>query len=360
MPRPTAYLENWKHGFIRVDAKGRKTYVIREMVNGERLKVSTRAHTLDGALAAYALWSKDPAGFENGPQLAPPLAPQQVLLTRGLVDEFLEWSQETGFHGRGNTVGHVANQRIAMDFWLKHLARRDLHHVDLERDILPVLIGQSQQANRRRTLKAFFSWLRSEDGGNRIKLAEDPVARALKVPKSDPRARTKANKAVAWRDLLKVRDALQGHWRAAFEVQMATGWHGTEIKRFAIGGVVEKYNGPQKGVGAVLVCPEHKNGGEHRSAVDKAAVAAAKQVLAYGSFEPANYSREVLRVSAVVKVKTFTAGQLRHSVATHMINDLGADLATVSTFLGHKSPATTARFYATHTVPKNPTFRAGA
>src|SRR5688572_23299375 len=103
MPKTTEYFENWKHGFIRVDAKGRKTFYIREMVNGRRLKASTRAHTLDGAMAAYERWAKDPAAFEAGPKLAPGLAqPADVLLTRELVDEFLSWSEKTGFHGRGN------------------------------------------------------------------------------------------------------------------------------------------------------------------------------------------------------------------------------------------------------------------
>jgi hypothetical protein len=34
--------------------------------------------------------------------------------------------------------------------------------------------------------------------------------------------------------------------------------------------------------------------------------------------------------------------------------DAGADIATVSTFLGHRSPLTTKRFYATHATPRNP------
>jgi integrase len=233
--------------------------------------------------------------------------------------------------------------------------------VNLERDVLPPLQGQPQQANRRRTLKAFLSWLRSEDGGTRLRLAEDPLARALRVPKSNPAQRAKPNKAVPWEDLVKVRDGarvkgkdvpgLQDHWRAAFVIQMETGWHNTELRRFAVDGSIEPYVGKQ--VAAAVLMVQHKSGSQHRSAVSAAAVAAAKELQAYGSFEPANYSREVKRVAGEVGVSEFTAGQLRHSVATKMIND-GADLATVSTFLGHRSPQTTKGFYVTHAVPLNP------
>ena len=51
----------------------------------------------------------------------------------------------------------------------------------------------------------------------------------------------------------------------------------------------------------------------------------------------------------------FSPGQYRHSVATWAV-EAGADPAAVAAFLGHKSPATTKRFYATLAVcPKIPT-----
>ena len=46
------------------------------------------------------------------------------------------------------------------------------------------------------------------------------------------------------------------------------------------------------------------------------------------------------------KIAIFTPGRLRHSIATHAINQ-GADMAAVASFLNHKSPRTTKRFYAT-------------
>ncbi len=46
---------------------------------------------------------------------------------------------------------------------------------------------------------------------------------------------------------------------------------------------------------------------------------------------------------------SFGPGQYRHTVATRMLN-AGADPAAVAAFLGHKSPHTTRRFYATLAV----------
>ena len=90
-----------------------------------------------------------------GPTGSPGKKP--VDLTRELIDEFLAWSAKKGHHGNGNSVGHIANQHIAMDFWIEHLAGRDLRRLNLQNDILPPLKNQPQQANRRRTLRSFYS-----------------------------------------------------------------------------------------------------------------------------------------------------------------------------------------------------------
>ncbi len=53
---------------------------------------------------------------------------------------------------------------------------------------------------------------------------------------------------------------------------------------------------------------------------------------------------------------SFGPGQLRHSVATWMVNS-GVPIAAVSTYLGHRSMATTRAFYARFAVPVNPLLR---
>lgn len=358
MAKPTDYLDNWRHGFIRVDQKGRRIYVIRVQRDGKRYKVSTGAHDEKTAVAEYERWAADPGNYRPG--IGPTDGPRSVPLVRELVDGFLKWSGEKGHKGHGNTPGHVADQRMAMEFWLKKLGGSDLRRLDLDRDILPPLKGGPQQANRRRTLKSFYSWLRSDAGleqnGFRLKVEDDPTFDVLRVPQVEPsRRRRPNNKAVPWAHLLAVRSELTGHWKDIFVVQMATGWHGTEIARFARNGSIESYSGAMKDAAGVLICPLHKVGGEHRTAVDATALESAKAVRRYGSFSPKRYTHEVMRVAANIggEVQPFSAGQLRHSVATNMI-ERGATVYEVATFLGHRSLETTKKFYATHAIPWNP------
>ena len=49
----------------------------------------------------------------------------------------------------------------------------------------------------------------------------------------------------------------------------------------------------------------------------------------------------------------FAPGAFRHSVATWLFN-AGVPLPVISTVLGHMSPATTKKFYATLGVAENP------
>lgn len=127
----------------------------------------------------------------------------------------------------------------------------------------------------------------------------------------------------------------------------------------------------------VLVCPMHTSGEPLRTRVSAPVVEAAKKLLDHakkkseqrsalrepcgdtevGGFSREWYDRAVRAASAAVKcpdgkvgIPVFTPGKLRHSVATWAI-DAGADLAQVAAYLGHKSPRTTRKFYATHARP---------
>lgn len=367
MAKPTEYHDNWEHGFIRIDQKGRKTFWIRVQTAGKRIKVSTGAHDLQTAMKEYEVWAKNPSGYVRGTSVGLG-GTAAVYLDQVLIDRFLDWSRKAGHKGHGNTLSHVSDQRIALNFWLTHLGRRDLKRLDLDRDILPPLKDQPQQVNRRKTLKSFYSWLRSDAGrdanGYRFRIEDDPTS-ALEVAKNDPTRRHRPdNKAVPWDHILAVRNALTGNWKDIFKVQMASGWHATELLRFARSGSIEVYSGPM-GAAGVLVCPLHKIGNEHRTAVNAETLEAARAVRAYGGFNPKRYTRIVeaaatelgkkqpKKIPEDLRIKPFTAGQLRHSVATYMIGQ-GATVYEVATFLGHRSLETTKKFYATHAIPWNP------
>ncbi len=121
-----------------------------------------------------------------------------------------------------------------------------------------------------------------------------------------------------------------------------TGWHLTELERFAKGGRVDKH---PRLKGRVLLCPHTKGGAPLRTAVTADVAAAATRLLERGYLRGDELNRAIKRTGA-----KFNPGSMRHSVATWAINS-GADPAAVAAFLGHKSPATTRKFYATHAVP---------
>ena len=117
------------------------------------------------------------------------------------------------------------------------------------------------------------------------------------------------------------------------DVQAGTGWHVSELVRFARMGSVEPYRSEAEGMEA------------------------GKRLLARGSLSFEKYGLAIKGACTAAGIPPFTPGRFRHSVATWAIEN-GADPASVAAFLNHKSPSTTRRFYATHAVPtKVPTLR---
>jgi integrase len=112
----------------------------------------------------------------------------------------------------------------------------------------------------------------------------------------------------------------------------------------------------------VLVCPRHKSGDMHRTAVNKEVLEAATSLRARGHFARDWFEKSITAACKAVKCPDGTAGipvfkpaWFRHTIATRAYQD-GAAPSAVSAFLGHKSVATTKRFYATlAVVPKVPT-----
>ncbi|QRK08633.1 tyrosine-type recombinase/integrase [Archangium violaceum] len=134
------------------------------------------------------------------------------------------------------------------------------------------------------------------------------------------------------------------------DVQAGTGWHVSELVRFARMGNVEPYRGVAQGIAGVLVCPQTKSGEPLRTAVSAEVLEAGKRLLERGSFSFEKYTLAIKGACTAAGIPPFTPGRFRHSVATWAI-EKGADPASVAAFLNHKSPTTTRRFYATHAVP---------
>ncbi|RKH73384.1 site-specific integrase [Corallococcus aberystwythensis] len=156
-----------------------------------------------------------------------------------------------------------------------------------------------------------------------------------------------------------VREHLAGYWRDALDILAGTGWHVSELQRFAEDGREEPYprHGDAEGVAGVLVCPSYKNGEELRTGASTEEVDAARRLRERGSLSIGKFGLAVRAACRAAGIPEVSPGRFRHLVATWAINQ-GAEPATVAAFLNHKSPRTTMRFYATHAIPKKiPTLR---
>jgi integrase len=279
------------------------------------------------------------------------------------VDAYLLWCREV----KENTSAWRTQQRAYLAWWAEQLEGMDLRRVSLREHIEPALgpelkpgdEGYATRGKRIAVIKALYSYMRTEqharDNGFGIEVSEDPVFGKLRVPPSVPGKRRLKNKAVPREHVLLAIEHLTGPWKSALQVQAGTGWHVTEVIRFARDGSIEPYprHGPDKEIAAVLVCPESKGGSAIRTGVSREVADAAEKLLERGGLKRVKYAQAIKAACRVAKIPPFTPGRIRHSVATHAV-DAGADLQSLSTFLHHKSPATTRKFYATHSTPKRP------
>ena len=84
------YAETWEGGFIRLDAKVRKLYVIRRMLNGRNCKVSTRATTPRAAMEQLKRFEAAPEHYSPaGSPHEAPIYPDALLAA-----EFLACSRD--------------------------------------------------------------------------------------------------------------------------------------------------------------------------------------------------------------------------------------------------------------------------
>jgi integrase len=331
--------QTWEGGYVLTDSKGRPCYYIRRQIDGKRHEVSTRAHTLKAALAHLQRFEADAKNYDPaGAKKREPL-----YITAKLVKEHLDWCRDV----KGNTPHWVNNKAHYLAWWTEKIGDLDLRRVSLSDHIKPALAGAKGRAHKIATLKFFYAWLRKEQ--HVIALAEDPTFDMLPVPQAKP-AQWKKSKVIPAEDFEAARKHMVGHWRDALDVQAGTGWHVTEVHRFAMGGAVDTYPGTAAGVGGVLVCPRTKAGDTLRTAVSAEVFEAGKRLLKHGKLSIREYHRTVIAACKAAKVTVFTPGRFRHTVATMAINN-GADPAQVAAFLNHKSPQTTKRFYATHSTP---------
>lgn len=324
----------WAGGFVRWDKRGVPTYWIERRYAGKRWCFSLKVHELDSALSALRSWEQDPFGFRVGGATSG----QPLRFDAGLRDEFLAWSETA----KRNSYEWIKKQRELLYWWSESLDGRDLRRLSLTEDILPALdkIG-TRRAHRIAVLKALYGWLRKVR--HALTPAEDPTMGTLSVPQSRPE-QWKRPKAFTLAQLERVRAALTDDlWRACVDVQAGTGWHATELVRFARAGEI---------TGDVLICPQTKAGSPLRTRVSSDVATSAGVVRSAGALSYWAYWHALADACerAGLKRGTVSPGNFRHSVATAAI-EAGDAPESVSAFLNHRSAQTTKRFYATLAVP---------
>lgn len=340
------WVRAWPGGRVWRSADGRETYFIRRKVNGRAYEVSTRCTNERAALKQLERFEADPEGY-----VPSGVKGDALTLDADLVRAFLKWSRDT----KGNSLAWVATQRRYLAWWATKLGRRDLRRITLRDHVRPALDSAPNTKHRIETIKAFYGWLRKER--HTITAAEDPTYGALSVPQGrpeqwkTPKAIPRPHHDAAW-------NAMTQPWRDMLTVLAGTGWHVTELERFCRAGIIADLpSSASSGHGAfrVLVCPRRKSGETQRTAVSAGVAEAAARLRARGTFSSIRFYRAVEAACDAAKVPRFSPGRYRHTVATWAIEQ-GADPAAVAAFLGHKSPSTTRRFYATlAVVPKVPT-----
>lgn len=328
-------------GRIRFDARGRAVYVIRRQVNGRRYEVSTRCHSLGAALRQMERFEAEPEAYNpRGAERGPP-----VYLDEALAADFLAWSK-----AKGNTARWIGQQRLYLAWWADKLRGVDLRDADLAGAILPALRGAPARPQRIAVLKVLYSWLRKERRA--ITAAEDPTLDTLTVPQSKPEQLRRVKAVPREHVALAIEHLASDRWRDLLRVLAGTGMHVSELERFAAFGSIEPLprDGRAEGSEGVVVIPSTKAGEPLRVAVSREVLTAAEAVLDAGPFDRQKFAKSLRAACLAAQIKPFTAGQMRHAIATWAVN-AGADPAAVASFLGHKSPRTTRRFYATFATP---------
>ncbi len=341
-----AWIGKWSGGRIWRAKDGGRTYFICRRINGKLYERSTHCSHEKEAEEHLRRFEADPEGYDPASVVGKPLA-----LDAALLEAFLAWSKNE----RHNSDDWVRKQGRYLVWWREQLGSLDLRRLTLRDHVAPALDGTPARKHKIEVLKALFGWLRTER--HALKASEDPTYGTLAVPQGRPE-QWRHSKVIPREDHEKVLASIAPVHRDRLMVLAGTGWHVTELLRFAAAGMVAPLPSTasrEHGAFAVLVCPRRKSGEMQRTAVSEEVAEAAARVRKHGSFSLPKFEEAVRSACQVAEVAPFSPGRYRHSVATWAV-EAGADPAAVSAFLGHKSPATTKRFYATlAVVPKVPT-----
>lgn len=314
-------------------------FVIERKIQGRKFHVSTRCKSLRAAMRQLERFETDPVGYR-------PVAEEKLLvLDEALQDEFFKWHEKRVSREWALTV-----QSLLTD-WANHFKGRDLRRLNLITDIKPHLAGATMPHHRVKALRALTKWLREERGG--LTRANDATL-DLPVPILKAAQITEENaKDVAWADFVKVMGKLTPEVRDVAEVLAASGWHISEIQRFASGGFIRARKAGDKRHVVGVIGTVHKSGKIHTCAlVHREHYDAAMRIKARGHVFGRWWLLDHLKKACdAAKVARFGLGAMRHSSSTWLTEN-GVPVADTSSYIGHASTATTTKHYINMRTPK--------
>lgn len=325
-------IEGWP-GYVHRQKNGKPLFIIEKQVGGRRFHVSTRANNITAAMEQLARFQANPEAYEPSGSTGRP-----VRFTAELLRDFRAWQRTA----KRVSPKHARDVAKYLADWGDDIGNRDVRALSPS-DLREMVGRRASKAHRIAAIKVFFGWLRLERG--LIRSHQDATL-DLKVPQSTPE-KHRRRKVLDFAAVQAAMEYLGADAKACVTLLCATGWHRTELDRFARSGELHI-----EGRKAVAVTP-HKSGELARTPLEhKAHVEAAKHLRARGCV-PVRLWRELHAASKAAKLlreKWLSPGVFRHSVATWAVED-GASLEEVSRFLGHKDPRTTRRFYVDLRAP---------
>lgn len=334
--------KKWLGGYIRLDAKRRKTFVIERRVGKKKFHVSTRCHGERQALEQLARFESNPASYVPGGTT------DVVVFTTELIEQHKTWSIDT----KGNTRKHANQVALLLLDWFGDLGDKDLRKLSLHDLRTALEKREKSRAYRIAAIKSFFSWLRRERGF--IKHHED-VTLDMAVPQAVPEKRRR-DKDVSPAAVKATLEALlsQGNIWAhdCLLVLSRTGWHVTELYRFAHDAdAIKETPGHAKVLAVFSVL--HKGGRVHRTSITEPEVlSAARRILAQGTL-PQRFPG-IVRDASKKAGFNFGPGVMRHTVATRLAEREDWVMDAIGDYLGHQDKRTTANFYANAKIPRAP------
>lgn len=344
--------EWWEGGYFTTGKNGRASYVIEREVGGVRHHVSTRCSTRRAALEQLGRFEANPSAYV--PAGEKPSAPRR--LTAELLEEFRQWQ----LNGKGVTARHAYYTGIYLADWIEDLGGVDLRNVTLKDHVDPALVRRiGAKPKRIAALKVFYGWMRTQ---KRLLVTADDCTLDLLVPQARPEKRRR-KKAVDQLLVQKVLGKLPDRYRDVLLFMACTGWHITEVQRFARDARSELVELTPEAVlrdGCLAVAKTWHKGKlwTVTPIVTQQHLEAARRIRERATF-PRWFNVALKKVALELggDLRTgapyyFPLGVMRHSFATWHVQK-GADAKRVSVALDQKDERTARDFYIDVDVPRS-------